>query len=81
MERKVLEPLVLNPARAGRLQKPVLVIGKPASCCLLLREVGHTDAQLASIIAAITDGSPAGEPRDQVRSALKRFALFPAALS
>lgn len=42
MERKVLEPLVLNPARAGRLQKPVLVI-------------------------AITDGSPAGEPRDQVR--------------
>lgn len=26
MDRKILEPLVLNPARAGRLQKPVLVI-------------------------------------------------------
>ena len=26
MDRKILQPLVLGPARAGRLQKPVLII-------------------------------------------------------
>jgi hypothetical protein len=36
-----LEPLVLGPARAGRLTKPVLII-------------------------AITDGTPAGEPKDHI---------------
>lgn len=39
--QKVLQPLVLQPARAGQLQKPVVVI-------------------------AITDGTPAGENRDEV---------------
>lgn len=27
MDRKIIEPLVLGPARTNRLQKPVLVIG------------------------------------------------------
>lgn len=26
MDRKILQPLVLGPARAGRLQKPILII-------------------------------------------------------
>jgi hypothetical protein len=26
MDRKILQPLILGPARAGRLQKPVLII-------------------------------------------------------
>lgn len=36
LQQKILEPLVLGPARAGRLQKPVLVIavtdGVPVRC-------------------------------------------------
>lgn len=28
---KILQPLVLGPARAGALQKPVVVIGTPAA--------------------------------------------------
>lgn len=41
LRNKVLEPMVIGPARAGRLEKPVLII-------------------------TITDGQPAGEPRDAV---------------
>ncbi|CED85429.1 von Willebrand factor, type A [Phaffia rhodozyma] len=41
LDKKILQPLVLGPARAGRLEKPVLII-------------------------VITDGTPAGEPKDMV---------------
>jgi len=44
---KVIQPLVLGPARQGRLQKPVVVI-------------------------AITDGTPAGENRDEVFNVIQR---------
>lgn len=47
LQRKVLEPLVLGPARQGRLQKPVVVI-------------------------AITDGTPAGENKDEVFNVISR---------
>lgn len=48
LKNKVLDPMVVGPARAGRLEKPVLVI-------------------------TITDGQPAGEPRDTVAEVI-RFA-------
>ena len=41
LDKKILQPLVLGPAQAGRLEKPVLII-------------------------IITDGTPAGEPKDHV---------------
>lgn len=44
---KVLQPLVLGPARQGTLQKPVVVI-------------------------AITDGTPAGENKDEVFNVIQR---------
>lgn len=47
LKAKVLDPLVVGPARAGRLQKPVVVI-------------------------TITDGQPAGEPRDAVTEVIRR---------
>lgn len=47
LKNKVLDPLVLGPARAGRLLKPVLVI-------------------------TITDGQPAGEPKDTVTEVIRR---------
>lgn len=60
---KVLQPLILGPARANQLQKPVLVI-------------------------TITDGTPAGEPKDQVfrviqnaNAELQRTRYGPDALS
>ena len=46
LKNKVLDPLVVGPARSGRLQKPVLII-------------------------TITDGQPAGEPRDTVSDAIR----------
>ena len=46
LENKVLDPLVTGPVRAGRLQKPVVVI-------------------------TITDGQPAGEPRDTVTEVIR----------
>ncbi|KAK4689607.1 hypothetical protein P7C73_g518, partial [Tremellales sp. Uapishka_1] len=45
--QKILQPLVLGPARSGQLQKPVLVI-------------------------AITDGVPAGEPKDEICNVILR---------
>ena len=63
LDKKILQPLVLGPARAGRLEKPVLII-------------------------AITDGTPAGEPKDhiirvisQADSELKRSRYGPDAVS
>jgi hypothetical protein len=47
MWNKVIQPLVLGPARANQLQKPVLVI-------------------------AITDGTPAGENKDEIFSVIQR---------
>lgn len=47
LQQKVIEPLVLRPARANQLQKPVVVI-------------------------AITDGTPAGENRDEVFNVIQR---------
>lgn len=44
---KVLEPLVLRPARMNQLQKPVVVI-------------------------TITDGTPAGENRDEIFTVIQR---------
>ena len=44
---KIIQPLVLGPARANQLPKPVLVI-------------------------AITDGTPAGENKDEVFSVISR---------
>lgn len=44
---KVIQPMVLAPARANRLEKPVVVI-------------------------AITDGTPAGESRDEVFNVIQR---------
>ncbi|KAL1857369.1 hypothetical protein Plec18170_003493 [Paecilomyces lecythidis] len=46
LRHKVLEPLVIGPARSGQLQKPVLII-------------------------TITDGQPAGEPRNAVSQAIR----------
>ncbi|WWC85855.1 uncharacterized protein L201_000722 [Kwoniella dendrophila CBS 6074] len=61
--QKILEPLLLGPARTNRLQKPLLII-------------------------AITDGTPAGENRDEVfnvilraDSELKRTRYGPDAVS
>lgn len=47
MWNKVIQPLVLGPARANALQKPVLII-------------------------AITDGTPAGENKDEIFSVIQR---------
>jgi len=47
MWQKILQPLVLGPARAGSLQKPVVVI-------------------------AITDGTPAGENKDEIVNVILR---------
>jgi len=47
MWQKILQPLVLGPARAGALQKPVVVI-------------------------AITDGTPAGENKDEIVNVILR---------
>lgn len=44
---KVIQPLVLNPARSGQLQKPVVVI-------------------------TITDGTPAGENKDEIFNVILR---------
>lgn len=46
LRNKVLDPLVVGPARSGRLQKPILII-------------------------TITDGQPAGEPRDAVAEVIR----------
>jgi len=47
MWNKIIQPLVLGPARANALQKPVLII-------------------------AITDGTPAGESKDEIFSVIQR---------
>lgn len=56
LDRKILQPLVLGPARSNQLQKPVLIIGITVILCQLT----HARARELTISQ---DGSPAGEDR------------------
>lgn len=47
MRQKIIEPLVLGPARNGQLQKPVVIV-------------------------TITDGTPAGENKDEIVNVIVR---------
>lgn len=47
LDQKIIQPMILGPARNNALQKPILVI-------------------------SITDGSPAGEPKEQVFNVIMR---------
>ncbi|KAL7417257.1 hypothetical protein BDY24DRAFT_377238 [Mrakia frigida] len=48
MDKKVIQPLLLGPARAGRLQKPVLIIGTPAGEARdhIFRVISNTNSEL-----------------------------------
>lgn len=56
LDRKILQPLVLGPARSNQLQKPVLIIG--ITVILSKAMYAHTQELTTS-----QDGSPAGEDR------------------
>jgi hypothetical protein len=57
MRQKILEPLVLGPARANALQKPVLVI---------------CESSFLQLRTGITDGTPAGENKDEIFNVIQR---------